>query len=50
MNTIVLPTAIDEGIYPTGWPLAKASYDAVNSAYGMAIAANDKWAQIQLFG
>jgi hypothetical protein len=45
-----LPTDIQPGTYPNGWPLAKGTYDAINSAYKLAGTAGDQMTQIQLFG
>jgi hypothetical protein len=31
-----LPNDIQAGTYPDGWPLAKATYDAINASYKIA--------------
>jgi hypothetical protein len=50
MQALQLPTDIEDGTYPDGWPLAKATFEAINTAYKMAGSAGDKGKQIQLFG
>jgi hypothetical protein len=50
MDALLLPANIEPGTYPQGWPLAKATYDAVNGSYKMAGQAGDKITQLQLFG
>ena len=46
--TVVLPPTVEEGEYPSGWPLAKETYKAINAAYVATNAGNV--AKMQLYG
>jgi hypothetical protein len=50
MESMTLPTNIEAGDYPKAWPLAKATYEAINASYGIAKDKSDKITQLQLFG